>query len=359
MARNQHSKPHASSLSEKKALVRILCAAIAVLTALAGCLWYLSASFPRLEVAGYRITQEEYLRAMYQARNDVLSDHAAAGIPLTDWNRETALGDPCRLITQRSLEILSQYYAVSTLAVERGYLADASYEAMLQDMDEINRQRQEALNTGAIITGIPIFSTDDFLSYQISNLRLQFCNDPDNPEYPVTPEEIRQQYDADKDRLYVLPDDLDLAYLVITAVPEESQALKSELEALRQLALEKGDLALALEEMPRLKDYYEEIFVNRSNYSVYARSHADILICSQDLGTGDISQVFHREDWICLIQCRERSGPGYTPLEDVESVVIQSIRESRYDALIAGRMEEMEIDTNLQALYRFTAEQLN
>ena len=46
------------------------------------------------------------------------------------------------------------------------------------------------------------------------------------------------------------------------------------------------------------------------------------------------------------------------PLEEVESIVVQSIRESRYDALIARRMEEMEIAGDLKQLYRFTAEQL-
>ena len=108
-------------------LLPLLCAAALIPIFLRG-------SFPRLEVAGFRISQEEYVRAMYQARNDVLSDHAAAGISLKDWETETALGDPYRLTMERALEILSEYYAVGTLAVERGYLADASYEAMQKDM---------------------------------------------------------------------------------------------------------------------------------------------------------------------------------------------------------------------------------
>ena len=71
-------------------LLPLLCAAALIPLFLRG-------SFPRLEVAGFRITEEEYLRAMYQARNDVLSDHAAAGISLKDWSAETPLGDPCDL----------------------------------------------------------------------------------------------------------------------------------------------------------------------------------------------------------------------------------------------------------------------
>lgn len=326
-----------------------LCAALLMV-----CLWGCSASFPKLEMAGFSVTEEEYLRAMYQARNDVLSDHAAAGISLTDWTVETPLGDPCQLMTDRALEILSEYYAVSTLAVERGYLADAGYDAMLEELEEVNRERQEALDAGAVITGIPRFTLDDYITYRASNIRLQFCDDPGNPENQVTPEELQQRYDADKDNLYRQPDELDLAFLVI-----DGEERKEELEALRVLALELGDLAAALEEMPHLKPYYEEITVDQSTYSVYARSHGDILACAEDLQTGDISRVFEQEGWLCLVACRNRVEHTYAPLEEVESIVAQSIRESRYDALIAQRMADMEIDADLEALYRFTAEQFS
>ena len=39
-------------------------------------------------------------------------------------------------------------------------------------------------------------------------------------------------------------------------------------------------------------------------------------------------------------------------------MVAQSVRESRYDALIEARMEAMEILIDRNTLYRYTAEQL-
>jgi hypothetical protein len=339
----------------KKVLIPVLI--LMLLAALAVCLRLFSSPFPRLEVAGFRISQEEYVRAMYQARNDVLSDHAAAGISLKDWGTETALGDPYRLTMERALEILSEYYAVGTLAVERGYLADASYEAMQKDMADVNEKRQEALNSGGIVTGIPTFTTNDYLTYRASSIRLQFCNDGENPENQLTDEEILQRYEADRDSLYRQPDALELAFLRITD-PEEARALVPELQALRQLALEKGGLAPALEEMPGLKAYFEEISVDPATYSTYARSHSDILAYSEELGTGDLSQVIDLDGWLCLIECRERIDHDYIPLEDVRSIVEQSIREDRYDALIAERMAQTQTEGDLDRLYRFTAEQL-
>ncbi|MBQ7099826.1 MAG: peptidyl-prolyl cis-trans isomerase [Oscillospiraceae bacterium] len=333
----------------------ILCFAVLVLTMLAVGLWFLRSPFPRLEVGGFRITEEEYLRAMYQARSDVLSDHAAVSHSLTDWSAETPLGDPRRLTMERALEILTEAYAVDTLAVERGYLSAAGYEAMKRDMELINEKRQEALDSGAVITGFPSFTMDDYISYRSSSLRLQFCTDPDNPEYPVTPEELRQRYEADRDSLYRQPDSMELAFLVIDGADGE---LEQALEALREKTLETADLAAALEAFPGLKPYYQEISVDPGNYGVYARSHSDVLVWANELQPGEISRIFRQDDRLCLIQCLARTEHEYAPLEEVQSIVEQSIRESRYDALIAERMEQMEVHGDLEKLYRFTAEKL-
>ena len=332
----------------------VLGTAVLVLGALALGARTLSGGFPRLETAGFRIGEEEYLRAMYQARNEVLSAHAAAGISLKDWSSETELGDPCRMTMDRALEILDEYYAVSLLAVERGYLEDAGYDAMLESLEEINRQRQEALDAGAMVTGIPSFTVEDYLTYRSSGLKLQFCSDPDNSEYAVTPEEIRQRYEADRDSLYRQPDAMELRFLLADVPSGEAEELEKTFEQAREL----GDLAAAVEALPRLADCYQEISVHPGNYGAYARSHGDVLAWAAELQPGELSQVFRREDRLCLIECLGRTANTYVPLEEVESIVVQSIRESRYDALIARRMEEMEISGDLKQLYRFTAEQL-
>ena len=343
MAKKQRPKWH----------IPVLCAALLALAAVG--LGLLRDPFPRLEVGGYRISEEEYLRVMYQARNDVLSDHAAVSYSLTDWSAESPLGDPRRLTMERALELLTEAYAVDTLAVERGYLSEAGYDAMKTDMERINRERQEALDSGGMVTGFASFTVDDYMSYRASSLRLQFCTDPDNPEYQVTEQELLERYEADRDNLYQQPDSMELAFVALSGGDD---SLEQELLTLRAEALALGGLSAALDTQPRLKEYYQEISVTPATYSTYARSHGDILAYSDGLQTGDLSEVIRREDWLCLIECRERIEHSYVPLEDVRSVVEQSVRESRYDALIASRMETITIRGDLQKLYRFTAEQL-
>lgn len=327
-------------------LLPLLCAAALIPVLLGG-------AFPRLEVAGFRIEQEEYLQAMYQARNQVLSDHAAAGISLTDWDRETTLGDPVALTMERTVDILREAYAVSTLAVERGYLADAGYDAMLRELEQTNRQRKEALASGTIITGIPSFTVEDFLAYRASSLRLEFTNDPDQPENQVTEEEIRLRYEADRDALYRQPDSMELAYIAIDAAPGEIDALEQAL-----LALSPGSLAEALEAQPGLKAYYAEASIQPENYSFYDRTISDVLSLAAGLQPGERSEVIRQGERLYLVECLGRTVHSYVPLEDVQSVVAQSIRESRYDTLIAARAEQLPIQVDLDRLYRFTAAQL-
>ena len=327
-------------------LLPLLCAAALIPVLLGG-------AFPRLEVAGFRIGEQEYLQAMYRARNEVLSDHAAQGISLRDWDRETPLGDPRELTVQRALEILAEYYAVSTLAVERGYLADAGYDAMLRELEQTNRQRKEALASGTIITGIPSFTVEDFLAYRASSLRLEFTNDPDQPENQVTEEEIRLRYEADRDALYRQPDSMTLGFLVIDAASGEIDALEQTLRALPQ-----GRLTDALEGFPQLQAYYQEISIQPGNYGSYDRSHGEVLALAAGLQSGERSGVIRQGERLYLVEWLDRTVHSYVPLEEVGSVVVQSIRESRYDALIAARAEQLPVQVDPDRLYRFTAEQL-
>lgn len=333
---------------------RCIPALLAVLLTLAGLLGC-SPRFPRLEVGGFRVTEEEYLRAMYQARNEVLSDHAAISHSLLDWSAETPLGDPRELTMERTLTLLREYYAEGTLAVERGYLADAGYDAMLQQMEQINGNRQEALDSGAVVSGFASFTVDDYISYRAASLRLQFCSDPQNPEYQVTPEALQQRYEDDRDSLYQQPDSMELSFVVIDFPSDEEEQALLQLHA---RAMETGDLAAAVAEQPLLQNHYRQISVDPGTYSAYERTMSDILFWADALQPGELSSVHSREGRLCLIQCISRTNHSYVPLEAVQSVVEQAIRESRYDALLAERAEAMELRGDLKALYRYTAQQL-
>lgn len=353
----EKTRPHKPGGHRKKG---IFLAASALL--LAGlCFWFAGQEepFPQLQVGGHSISREACDWALSQARKDILSRHAEAGIALTDWQTETALGVPYELAADRTLEILQEYYAVSTLAVERGYLSDSSFEAAAQAQEEYNRQRRQTLESGGIVTGLTEFSLSQFIAYRANALRRQFTADDTNPEMAVTQVDIQERYEQDKDALYQAQDPLSLGVILLDAGPEEVETLEAELEQLRREVLQNGSLAEAAESSETFRQCYQQLDITDSNYATYSRGYGEVLSWSEELQTGEVSSVYSVGGRLCLIQCLSREAKSHVPLEDVASVVTQNIREDRYDALVAQRMETLEISGDREELGSYCARQLN
>lgn len=346
-----------------KTIKRICCVAGVVLIVIAGFLGWSAwqDGQPLLTVAGYEISKEEYRWAMYEARNDVLSEHSANGISPIEWGEETALGMPYEMVAQRAVEILQEFYAVGTLAVERGYLEDASYEAMVQQLEEGNQARSEAISAGEIVTGLSSYTLEQYISYRASGLRRQFCDDTSNPEMELTDEEVRQRYEEDKATYYTMEDSFQLCFIQIYAEQVQDVSF-TELEdaayELRQLTLESGSMKEAVSQVPVLQEYFQEMTLEGENYGAYARGYEDLLTLANELDSGEISQVISENGWLWLVECVERVDNDYQSFESVVSVVKRYIQEDRYDAIIAQRAQEMEVECDLERLYRYTAEQL-
>ena len=337
-------------------IIVFFCCAIAVALIALGLKVYRDHA-PLLKVGENRISREEYNWAMYAARDDILSLHTANGISPIRWDEETALGLPYEMVAERAVQILREFHAVSDLAEERGYLEDGSFSALRDEMEKANRQRTEAISSGGIITGLRSYDLAQYIAYRTSGLRRQFCDDDTNPEMQVSAEEVRQRYEADKSHLYIMEDSLVLHYVEIYS-GQESSGLEADVRQLQQNVQNGSSMQEAIQAMPQLQEYYQELTLDGEAYASYARTYADLLAFSSDLQTGDLSEVICEGVWIYLIECVERTDHDYQPLEDVYAVVERSILEERYDALIAQRTEQMEADYNAETLYRYTAQML-
>lgn len=342
----------------KKYIIGFCCIAAAAVLAVAAFFgvkaW--QDSRPLLEVDGHQIGKEEYSWAMYAARDDILSQHAASGISPIQWDVETELGMPYEMVAERAVEILQEFYAVMSLAEERGYLEDGTFAALKAEQEEGNRQREEAIAAGEIITGLSHFDLQQYIDYRISGLRRQFCDDETNPEMTVSESDILQRYEEDKARLYAMEDTLELHYVQISA--EDTAAMEEAVGQLRQAAADCGSLQEAVAENPQLQEYYQELTLEGENYGSYSRVYEDILAYCESLQTGELSEVICVGSEIYLIECVQRIENGFQPLDSVRSVVKSAIQKSRYDDLIAQRTGEMEAEYDAARLYRYTAEKL-
>ena len=308
----------------------------------------------KLEIAGYKVSEEAYSWAMYKARNEVLSRHSAAGISPVVWDVRTELGLPQEMVADRAVELLKEFYAVGVLAVDRGYLQDASFEALEEDRQALNQSNRENIASGGIVTGLTNYTLEQYIHYRNAGLRLQFCYDETNPENVVTDQELRLRYEQDKDKFFGLPDSYVLHWIEIWDRPE----LEPQVEQLRQSAVEAGSLIQALETDSQLKSYFCDVSFDGRQYATYEQEYSLLLSYAGELNTGEISQVICENGCIWLVECVERKENGYEDLDSVASVVLAAIREEHYDALVAQLAGQINAEYDTEALYRYTARQL-
>lgn len=309
---------------------------------------------PRLKIAGYEISEEAYNWAMYKARNEVLSLHSAAGISPVEWDVRTELGLPLEMVADRAVEILKEFHAVGILAVERGYLKDASFAALQEERQALNDRNREAIDAGGIVTGLTNYTLERFIDYRTAGLRRQFCNDESNPEMAVTEQELRQRYEQDKDKFFALPDSFVLRWIEI----RDRTELEPEVEQLRLDAVETGSLAEALENYPQLAPYFREESFDGRQYATYEREYSLLLSYAEELNTGEFSRVICREGWIWLVECLERRENGYENFDSVAAVVRKTVQEERYDALVAQLAAQLEAEYDADGLYSYNARML-
>lgn len=308
----------------------------------------------RLKVAGDEIGEEAYSWAMYKARNEILSMHSAAGISPVEWDVRTELGLPSEMVSDRAVEILKEFYAVGTLAVERGYLEDAGFDALEQARQALNKSKQEAVASGGIVTGLTSYSMERYIDYRNESLRRQFCDDEANPEMVITEQELTERYEQDKDRFYALPDSFRLSWIQVQNQPQ----LEEQLGQLRVDAVESGSLTKALEQYPQLAVFHREEYFDGGNYAAYEREYSFLLACADELQRGEFSRVICQDGQIWLIACVERKENGYADFGSVAAVVKGNIRKERYDALVTSLAGQISAEYDAGALYSYTAGRL-
>lgn len=342
--------------SGRKTVIALgLAAAVLVLALLGGMALKHRRAQPPLKIAGYEIGEEEYNWAMYRARNEVLALHSAAGISPIEWDVRTELGLPLEMVAERTVEILKEFYAINTLAVERGYLQDASFAALEEARQALNKNNQEAIAAGEIVTGLTNYTLERYIDYRTAGLRRQFCYDESNPEMAVTEQELRLRYEQDKDIFYALPDSFILSWIEIRHRPE----LETQAEQLRLDAAEAGSLAEVMARYPELAACHREESFEGRDYGTYEREYSLLLAYADELDAGEISQVICRDGWIWLLECVQRRENGYVDFDSVAAVVRGTVREERYDALVAQLAGQIDAEYDAEALYRYTARQLS
>lgn len=152
-----------------------------------------------LRINGTEISEEEYLQAVKAVRYDVAAYFAGTyGAKEEDsfWSEEYGEEIPCEKLAEEAVERLKYIHAVYGLAEEKGYIADAGYDALAERLEDENASRKEKIEAGEPVYGLSEYTLDLYMEYEVSSFRERYCNDKTNEGMDLTEEEIREHYES-------------------------------------------------------------------------------------------------------------------------------------------------------------------
>lgn len=128
-----------------------------------------------LIIDGNKVDEKEYRCAMFSARDDILAQMNQSGDPKLIWNAQTDIGVPYEMVAERAIQILREYYAVNSLAVEYGYLESAGFGTLTEQLKRENEYRAAAIAAGELVTGLTSYDFDQYIQYRMDAIRRQYC----------------------------------------------------------------------------------------------------------------------------------------------------------------------------------------
>ena len=127
-----------------------------------------------LTINGTKIDKEEFLDAMAQKKYEVISSisgKTAAGMDADFWEREVDGTLPYEMLADEALEQLKYIHAVYSLAVEKGYVSDESYESLVKRWQEENQLRKEKIANGEVVYGLSEYTLELYREYEMDTIQ--------------------------------------------------------------------------------------------------------------------------------------------------------------------------------------------
>lgn len=271
---------------------------------------------------------------------------------------------PYRVLADKTLERLKLLAAVYETAEEKGYLPAGSLADVEGRLQQENERRQTAIANGEPVYGLSAYTLDTFLEYEMDSLQKLYCEDLDNEGMALSDEECQAYYDEYKDALFTKNDDISLSYIKISNTmgelsEQEYAALKQRMEAVHEKCENGVSLKDAVADDEQLLPYWQEVALKSAEVAAYSRSIPDILDYSAELQPGEVTDVIDEGAFLYLVECTARTEYDYYPLDEVKSNVEKTLRERHYNALMEEKAAQMEIDTQIEALYQYTKEKVS
>ncbi|MDY6142584.1 MAG: hypothetical protein SPI14_00005, partial [Arcanobacterium sp.] len=139
----------------------------------------------------------EFAYGLDAVRNDVIQDTAQEGSSLGgDFWASDAPDSPTAAAVERAIKIVQERYAVYDIATEAGIIDSPSWDAIEERVGSGNADREDAMNTGGVVTGLQNFDLSTYVDAEARYIRDSYIANDDNPGMTPNDAQIQSYYDA-------------------------------------------------------------------------------------------------------------------------------------------------------------------
>lgn len=272
---------------------------------------------PVLTVNGADVSEREFEAAMALERVSVIHEFQTkhgAEYNSDFWDKSFGGTTPSETLRTRALERCINIKLQQTAAVQVGILkeGDTSYSSFLTMLEEENKRRKEAADSGQIIYGPKNYGEEEFFKYTFNNMVIRLKEKLVETELKHTSEEVANYYRDHQTTLYKKHTYIRAKKLVVTADPEtkakarglivQAKLEDERLKSLEQAAVKKVETV----------ELSEQVFDETTEKGDH-RYASELLEAVKQLNPGETSGVIPIQGGFSLLQSMERKEEGTYP----------------------------------------------
>jgi len=306
-------------------------------------------------VNGVPISIVEYNRAIRLNKSQVIhyfQEAYHAKQTASFWTTAFQGEIPAEMLKKKALEDSVRIKVRQLLAQERGVLQEVNYQGLLQQMQQENQRRKEAISNNQVVYGPAQYDEDTYFEYIMSNATLAVKRQMQQSVLQQDESLPKQFYEQHKAERYRTPGLVKIQRISISYL-DSNQHIDSSLQQKVKRQLEEAAAKLQSgSEFEGIAAAYNpqgmalELTIHLGDERRNARS--PIAQAAAKLPEGAISQIIEENGSYHLLKCIERVEPNaaYLPYDQAKEQVLQDLIQHEYESMIQKRMTTAVVQVN-------------
>ena len=273
------------------------------------------------------------------------------------WTRACEGTTPRALLQKKTVDRVAREKVEQILFRELGLIQEVRYSAFLENLEKLNRDREQAVKDGRVIYGPVRYTQLQYYGHWKATLQIQAKGKLAQERLAVGEPEVRAYYDQNKDR-FKATDTTTLEIVTIEPKQEsDAEKCRGRVASAAEAILSKTRAGQGLEHV--LQGYADNADIKLSRRRVDSLDtervgeqfaggeNAEKVLA---LPPGQCVSVADSGETVQIVKCISKTTGNYLPFETVKERVRARCLDRQYDRLVDALAKKADVRINQQAL---------